>query len=145
MNKVILMGRLVRDAQIRVVKGDKPLATLLLAVDRRYSNTAKGQTVDFINCLAFGKRAEFFGRFGKKGIKFIIEGQIQTSSYTNKDGQKVYTTGVVVENAEFAESKSTVSENAVSKSTASADRPAPSQAAGDGFMNIPDEINEFFS
>lgn len=133
MNKVILMGRLVRDAQIRLVKEDKSitLATFSLAVDRRCANTAKGQTVDFINCLAFGKRAEFFERFGKKGIKFIIEGWIQTGSYINKDRQKIYTTDVVVENAEFVESKSTASENAP------ADRPAPSQAAGYEFMNIP--------
>lgn len=147
MNKVILMGRLTRDAEIRYAQEDNSpaIARFSLAVDRHYGNTAKSQTADFINCLAFGKRAEFFERFGKKGIKFIIEGKVQTGSYTNKDGQKVYTTDVVVENAEFVESKSTASGNAKSESTASgsAGRPAPSQAAGDVFMNIPDETNEF--
>lgn len=105
MNKVILMGRLVRDAQIRVVKNDKSLAVFTLAVDSRYR-----QSTDFINCVAFEKVADFFERFGRKGTKFVVEGRIQTGSYTNKDGQKVYTTDVVVENAEFAESKSTASE-----------------------------------
>ena len=120
MNKVILMGRLTRDAEIRYAQGDNSLAIarFSLAVDRRYSKNAEEQSTDFINCVAFGKIAEFFERFGRKGTKFVVEGRIQTGSYTNKDGQKVYTTDVV------------------------ADRPAPSQAAGDGFMNIPDGIDE---
>lgn len=84
--------------------------------------------------------SRIFERFGRKGTKFVVEGRIQTGSYTNKDGQKVYTTDVVVENAEFAESKSAASGNA--GGFAPADRPAPSQAAGDGFMNIPDGIDE---
>ena len=115
------------------------VARFTLAVDRRFKQ--EGQpTADFIRCIAFGKTAEFFERFGRKGTKFLIEGRIQTGSYTNKDGQKVYTTDVVVENAEFAESKSAASGNA--GGFAPADRPAPSQAAGDGFMNIPDGIDE---
>ena len=105
-----------------------------------YKRQAEEQSTDFINCVAFGKIAEFFERFGRKGTKFVVEGRIQTGSYTNKDGQKVYTTDVVVENAEFAESKSAASGNA--GGFAPADRPAPSQAAGDGFMNIPDGIDE---
>ena len=139
MNKVILMGRLVRDAEIRYAGDDKStvIALFSLAVDRRYSKNAKGQTADFINCLAFGKRAEFFEKFGAKGAKFVIEGQIQSGSYKNKDGQKIYTTSVLIESVEFAESKSAASGNA--------GRPAPSQAAGDGFMNIPDEIYEGFT
>lgn len=115
MNKVILMGRLVRDAEIRYAKKEDKsfaLAIFSLAVDRRCGKSTKGQTVDFINCLALGKRAEFFERFGKKGVKFVIEGQIQSGSYKNKEGQKIYTTSVLVENIEFAESKLTVSENA---------------------------------
>ena len=106
MNKVILMGRLTRDAEIRYAQGDNSLAIarFSLAVDRRYSKNAEEQSTDFINCVAFGKIAEFFERFGRKGTKFVVEGRIQTGSYTNKDGQKVYTTDVVVENAEFAES-----------------------------------------
>ena len=142
MNKVILMGRLTRDAEIRYAQGDNSLAIarFSLAVDRRYSKNAEEQSTDFINCVAFGKIAEFFERFGRKGTKFVVEGRIQTGSYTNKDGQKVYTTDVVVENAEFAESKSAASGNA--GGFAPADRPAPSQAAGDGFMDIPDGIDE---
>ena len=120
MNKVILMGRLVRDAEIRYAKEDKSIAIAIFsfAVDRRYNKNTKGQTVDFINCLAFGKIAEFFERFGKKGIKFVIEGQIQSGSYKNKEGKKIYTTSVLVENVEFAESKSAVSENANSQDAA---------------------------
>ena len=135
MNKVVLMGRLTRDAEIRYSQGDNSLAIarFSLAVDRRYSKNAEEQTADFISCVAFGKTGEFFERFGKKGTKFVIEGRIQTGSYTNKDGQKVYTTDVVVESAEFAESKSAASGNAA---------PAPNQAAGDGFMNIPDGLDE---
>ena len=114
MNKVILMGRLTRDAEIRYAQGDNSLAIarFSLAVDRRYSKNAEEQSTDFINCVAFGKIAEFFERFGRKGTKFVVEGRIQTGSYTNKGG------------------------------FAPADRPAPSQAAGDGFMNIPDGIDE---
>lgn len=117
MNKVILMGRLVRDAEIRYAGDDKStaIALFLLAVDRRCTKNTKGQTADFINCISFGKRAEFFERFGTKGTKFVIEGQIQSGSYKNKDGRTIYTTSVLVENAEFAESKSTASENANSQ------------------------------
>ena len=135
MNKVVLMGRLTRDAEIRYSQGDNSLAIarFSLAVDRRYKKDGEEQTADFISCVAFGKTGEFFERFGKKGTKFVIEGRIQTGSYTNKDGQKVYTTDIVVESAEFAESKSSASGNAA---------PAPNQAAGDGFMNIPDGLDE---
>ena len=142
MNKVILMGRLTRDAEVRYSQGESTnaIARFSLAVDRRFRRNGDEQTADFISCIAFGKTAEFFERFGRKGTKFVVEGRIQTGSYTNKDGQKVYTTDVVVENAEFAESKSAASGNA--GGFAPADRPAPSQAAGDGFMNIPDGIDE---
>lgn len=135
MNKVVLMGRLTRDAEVRYSQGDNSLAIarFSLAVDRRYKKDGEEQTADFISCVAFGKTGEFFERFGKKGTKFVIEGRIQTGSYTNKDGQKVYTTDIVVESAEFAESKSAASGNAA---------PAPNQIAGDGFMNIPDGLDE---
>ena len=137
MNKVVLMGRLTRDAEVRYSQGDNSLAIarFSLAVDRRFKKDNEDQTADFISCVAFGKTGEFFERFGKKGTKFVIEGRIQTGSYTNKDGQKVYTTDVVVESAEFAESKSAASGNAASA-------PAPNQAVGDGFMNIPDGLDE---
>ena len=137
MNKVILMGRLTRDAEIRYSQGDNSLAIarFSLAVDRRHKKDGEEQTADFISCVAFGKTGEFLEKFGHKGTKFVIEGRIQTGSYTNKDGQKVYTTDVVVESVEFAESKSAASGNA-------APAPAPNQAAGDGFMNIPDGLDE---
>ena len=144
MNKVILMGRLTRDPEVRYSQnGESPMAIarFSLAVDRRGSrNSADGQTADFINCVAFGRTAEFFERFGRKGTKFVVEGRIQTGSYTNKDGQRVYTTDVVVENVEFAESKA--NGEGGNSGYVPNNRPTPSQAAGDGFMNIPDGIDE---
>ena len=145
MNKVILMGRLTRDAEVRYSQGDNSMAIarFSLAVDRRVrrdSNSSDEQTADFINCVAFGKTADFLERFGRKGTKFVVEGRIQTGSYTNKDGQRVYTTDVVVENLEFAESKNAAGGN--DGGFTPAERPAPSGAAGDGFMNIPDGIDE---
>ena len=140
MNKVILMGRLTRDAEIRYSQGESPMAIarFSLAVDRRFRKEGDEQGTDFINCVAFGKTAEFLERFGRKGTKFVLEGRIQTGSYTNKDGQRVYTTDVVTENIEFAESKGSGSSDGYVPSAA----PAPSGAAGDGFMNIPDGIDE---
>ena len=96
------------------------------------------QTADFISCVAFGKTAEFCERYTHQGTKLVVEGRIQTGSYTNKDGVKVYTTEVVVENTEFAESKSSSSEGNYVPSA----RPEPVNAAGDGFMNIPDGIED---
>ena len=141
MNKVILMGRLTRDAEVRYSQGDAStaVARFSLAVDRRFKRDGDEQSADFINCVAFGRTGEFMERFGRKGTKFLVEGRIQTGSYTNRDGQKVYTTDVVVENVEFAESKSSSESNG---GYVPADRPSPSQAAGDGFMNIPDGIDE---
>ena len=142
MNKVILMGRLTRDAEIRYSQGasSTAIARFSLAVDRRFRRDNDEQTADFINCVAFNKTAEFLERFGRKGTKFVLEGRIQTGSYTNKDGQRVYTTDVVVENIEFAESKNSNGGDGYSGAGASA--PSPSGAAGDGFMNIPDGIDE---
>ncbi|MCI5856029.1 MAG: single-stranded DNA-binding protein [Agathobacter sp.] len=145
MNKVILMGRLTRDAEIRYSQGDAStaVARFTLAVDRRVrrdANNNDSQTADFISCVAFNRTAEFLERFGRKGTKFILEGRIQTGSYTNKDGQRVYTTDVVAENVEFAESKG--QSDGGNGGFAPADRPSPSGAAGDGFMNIPDGIDE---
>ena len=141
MNKVILMGRLVRDAEVRYSQGDAStaVARFSLAVDRRFKRDGDEQTADFINCVAFGRTGEFMERFGRKGTKFLVEGRIQTGSYTNRDGQRVYTTDVVVEQVEFAESKASNDSNGGYVPT---DRPSPSQAAGDGFMNIPDGIDE---
>ena len=142
MNKVILMGRLTRDAEIRYSQGESStaIARFSLAVDRRFRRDNDEQTADFINCVAFNKTAEFLERYGRKGTKFVLEGRIQTGSYTNKDGQRVYTTDVVVENIEFAESKNSNGGDGYSGAGASA--PSPSGAAGDGFMNIPDGIDE---
>ena len=142
MNKVILMGRLTRDPEVRYSQGERQMAIAryTLAVDRRgRANTSNGeQTADFIQCVAFDRSAEFAEKYFHKGIKVLVTGRIQTGSYTNKDGQKVYTTDVIIEEQEFAESKS-ASDNA--GGFAPADRPSPS-SAGDGFMNIPDGIDE---
>ena len=141
MNKVILMGRLTRDPEVRYSQGESStaIARFSLAVDRRFRRDNDEQSADFINCVAFGKTAEFLERYGRKGTKFVLEGRIQTGSYTNKDGQRVYTTDVVVENVEFAESKSSSDNNG---GFVPSDRPSPIRAAGDGFKNIPDGIDE---
>ena len=141
MNKVILMGRLTRDPDIRYSQGENSLAIarFTLAVGRRFKREGSNdQTADFISCVAFGKTAEFCERYTHQGTKLVVEGRIQTGSYTNKDGVKVYTTEVVVENTEFAESKSSSSEGNYVPSA----RPEPVNAAGDGFMNIPDGIED---
>ncbi len=141
MNKVILMGRLTRDPEIRYSQGEQSMAVAryTLAVDRRFRRDNDQQTADFIGCVAFGRQGEFAEKYLRKGIKIAITGRIQTGSYTTKDGQKVYTTDVVVEEQEFAESKSASENNG---GFTPVDRPSPSVAAGDGFMNIPDGIDE---
>ena len=142
MNKVILMGRLTRDPEVRYSQGgENPLAIarFTLAVDRRFKRDGEA-TADFISCVAFGRQAEHAERFYRQGLKVVITGRIQTGSYTNKDGVKVYTTEVVVEEQEFAESKNSAG-SADNSGFAPAGRPAPA-AAGDGFMNIPDGIDE---
>ena len=108
MNKVILMGRLTRDPEVRYSQGDNAMAVAryTLAVDRRFNRNNDDQTADFIGCVAFGRQAEFAEKYLRQGTKIAITGRIQTGSYTNRDGQKVYTTDVVVEEQEFAESKS---------------------------------------
>ena len=140
MNKVILMGRLTRDPDVRYTQGESPaaIARYTLAVDRRFvrRDQQDAQTADFIGIVAFGKAGEFAEKYLKKGTKVIVTGRIQTGSYTNKDGQKVYTTDVVVEEQEFAESKAASS--AAGTTAYKPSRPEPSAAAGDGFMNIPD-------
>lgn len=137
MNKVILMGRLTRDPEVRYIQGDNAsaVARFSLAVDRRFKKDGE-QTADFINCVAFGKTGEFIEKYGRKGTKFVVEGRIQTGSYTNKDGQKVYTTDVVVEQVEFAESKSSADGNTTNNTVNSN---APTDTS---FMNIPDGIDE---
>lgn len=141
MNKVILMGRLTREPEVRYSAGENQMAIAryTLAVDRRGGrNQNQEQTADFINCVAFGRSGEFAEKYFHKGTKILITGRIQTGSYTNKDGIKVYTTDVIVDEQEFAESKN--SSSAEGGYTGNS-RPEPA-AAVDGFMNIPDGIEE---
>lgn len=138
MNKAILMGRLTRDPEVRYTPGENSLAIAryTLAVDRKIRKDGDA-TADFINCVVFGRSAEFAEKYFRKGLKITIEGRIQTGSYTNRDGQKVYTTEVVVEEQEFAESKGSGS--------GSSQQNVPQQSPDvgpDGFMNIPDGIEE---
>ena len=143
MNKVILMGRLTRDPEVRYTQGNEPMAIAryTLAVDRRGRKDGGEATADFIQCVAFRNNAEFAEKYLRQGTKIAITGRIQTGSYTNKDGQKVYTTDVVVEDQEFAESKA-ASNNSYKKENGYAPyKPEPAQAA-DGFMNIPDAIED---
>ena len=177
MNKAILMGRLTRDPEIRYTQGDNPMciARYTLAVDRRFNRNAgnDGNNADFIPCVCFGKTAEFVEKYLKKGTKMAVTGRIQTGSYTNRDGVKVYTTEVVVEDQEFAESKNAAGGNGSfggnggynsgnsgynggNNNGGGSSRggnyggraeQAPAQDAGssdslDGFMNIPDGIDE---
>ena len=138
MNKVILMGRLTRDPEIRYSQGENnnAVARYTLAVDRRFQRSAD-QTADFIPCVAFGRSAEFAEKWLKQGTKICITGRIQTGSYTNKDGVKVYTTDIIVEEQEFAESKNAAASNG-SDNFSGGERPTPS----DGFMNIPAGIED---
>lgn len=145
MNKVILMGRLTRDPDVKYTAGDNPMAIAryTLAVDRRFKKENEA-TADFISCVAFGKAAEFAEKYFRQGIRIVVSGRIQTGSYTNRDGNKVYTTDVVVEEQEFAESKAVSDSHVgqVASMGAPAPTPTPSMASADGFMNIPDGIDE---
>ena len=145
MNKVVLMGRLTRDPDIRYSNGETATAVgrFTLAVDRRFGRKDGEQTADFIGCVAFGRTAEFAEKYLRQGVKVAASGRIQTGSYTNRDGQKVYTTDVVVEDQEFAESKAAGGNaGGFQQQGGFQSAPAPSAAAGDGFMNIPDGIDE---
>ena len=143
MNKVILMGRLTRDPEVRYSQGENAMAIAryTLAVDRRFNRNNDEQTADFISCVAFGRSGEFAEKYFHKGTKIAVTGRIQTGSYTNKDGVKVYTTDVVVEDQEFAESKSASQQAGNEYAPAGRTESAP-MAAGEGFMNIPDGIDE---
>ena len=141
MNKVVLMGRLTRNPDVRYSQGEKAtcVARYTLAVNRRFRRDGE-QDADFINCVAFGKNAEFAEKYLHQGTKILVSGRIQTGSYTNKDGQKVYTTDVAIDEQEFAESKASASNYEASSFAPT--RPEPSAAAGDGFMNIPDGVED---
>ena len=147
MNKVILMGRLTRDPEVRYSQGGEnslAIARYTLAVDRRFKRNGDDQTADFIGCVAFGRNAEFAEKYFRQGLKVVVTGRIQTGSYMNKDGVKVYTTTVVVEEQEFAESRA---ENATNRgvyhqSAPNQDVSTATNDTGDGFMSIPDGIDE---
>ena len=150
MNKVILMGRLTREPDVRYSQnadGSMAVARYTLAVDRRRGrNSDNEQSADFISCVAFGRAGEFAEKYLHQGTKIVVTGRIQTGSYTNKDGQRVYTTDVVVEEQEFAESKASSDSYAASHPQQNAapapSMPGPGSASADGFMNIPDGIDE---
>lgn len=129
MNRVIIIGRITKDPEVRYAQSGTCIARYTLAVDRSYKNAEGNYEADFISCQAFGKNGEFAEKYLKKGMKIAIEGEIRTGSYTNKDGQKVYTTDVVVNHHEFTESKK------------SEDAPKESAPANE-WMNIPDGLEE---
>lgn len=130
------MGRLTRDPEVRYTNGENSMAIAryTLAVNRRTSRDGE-QNADFINCVTFGKNAEFAEKYLRQGMKIAVVGKIQTGSYTNKDGQRVYTTEVVVEEHDFAESKS-------SQQQTQNNRPAPAPENASNFMDIPDGVDE---
>ncbi len=143
MNKVILMGRLTRDPEVRYSQGASAtaVARFSIAVDRRFKREGEPDA-DFFNCTCFGKQAEFVERYLRKGTKILTAGRIQNDNYTNKDGQMVYSVRVMVDEIEFAESKNASAGSGEGGYTGgNFNRPAPS-GAGDGFMNIPDGIDE---
>ncbi|MCC8060703.1 MAG: single-stranded DNA-binding protein [Clostridiales bacterium] len=159
MNRVILMGRLTRDPEVRYSQGERsmPIARYTLAVDRRgrrnqNQDGEQGQTADFINIVAFDRSAEFAEKYFHQGMRVLVSGRIQTGSYTNKEGQRVYTTDVIVDDQEFADSKNSGNGGNGGSSGnygggygggyQQTSRPAPSSAIGDGFMNIPDGVED---
>jgi single-strand DNA-binding protein len=166
MNKVILMGRLTRDPDIRYSQGESStcVARYTLAVNRRFRREGDPDA-DFINCVAFGRQGEFAEKYLKKGTKIVISGRIQTGSYINREGNKVYTTDIIVEEQDFAESKAAASNNGgggygqgsyqqqyggyqnqrpadAAPQPTMTSRPAPNEAANDGFMTIPEGIED---
>lgn len=143
MNKAILMGRLTRDPEVRYSSGENALAIAryTLAVDRRFHKDNEA-SADFIGCVAFGKGGEFAEKYLRQGTKIVVTGRIQTGSYTNREGQKVYTTEIVVEDQEFAESKAASQNNSQTGAGSRQQPPPPMPTDKDGFMQIPDGIDE---
>lgn len=143
MNRAILMGRLTRDPEVRYSQGERSMAIAryTLAVDRRGRKGQDGeQTADFINCVAFDRAGEFAEKYFRQGMRVLISGRIQTGSYTNKEGQRVYTTEVIIDDQEFADSKGAGGNQGGGSQATS--RPAPASSIGDGFMNIPDGVED---
>lgn len=139
MNKVILLGNLTRDPEIRYSQGEKQMAVarFSLAVNRRFSNDGK-TNADFFNCTAFGKTAEFVEKYFRQGSRMSLVGRIENNNYTNKNGEKVYSVQIMVEEVEFAERKSAQSNN----QTQNQNQPAQTNGGDDDFMNIPDGIED---
>ena len=140
MNRVILMGRLTKDPDIRYTQGERSMAIAryTLAVDRRGrrgQDNAEQQTADFINCVAFDRAAEFTEKYFRQGMRVLVSGRIQTGSYVNREGQKVYTTEVILDDQEFADSKGASGRGPEQRQVQGAD-------IGDGFMNIPDGVED---
>lgn len=131
MNKVLMMGRLTRDPEVRYSNEGNAVSKFSLAVDRRYKREGQPDA-DFFNCVAFGKTAEFTEKYLKKGTKVVLEGELQNNNYTNKEGQKVYGIQIVVNSLEFAESKS----------SSNPDRESTQQGDSNDFMNVPDVAEE---
>ena len=140
MNKAILVGRLTRDPEVRYSQDENPtaVARYTVAVDRRFKREGE-TTADFIPCVVFGRSAEFAEKYFRQGLKVVITGRIQTGSYTNRDGNKVYTTDVVVEDQEFAESKAAAQRN---REESSQERPEPMPVDENGFMTLPEDFDE---
>ena len=143
MNKVVLMGRLTRDPEVRYSAGENALAIAryTLAVDRRFRRDGEA-TADFINCVSFGRTAEFAEKYFRQGMRVLVSGRIQTGSYTNKDGQRVYTTDIIADDQEFADSKNSAGGNGDNGGYQPTSRAAQPSAVGDGFMNIPDGVED---
>ena len=142
MNRAILMGRLTRDPEVRYSSGERSMAIAryTLAVDRGFKRgDSSEQNADFIPCVAFDKAGEFAERYFRQGLRVLVSGRIQTGSYTNKEGQKVYTTEVIIDTQEFADSKGA---SDGSSSYQASTRPSPASASTDGFMNIPDGVDD---
>ena len=141
MNKSIMMGRVVKDPDLRYTQtenGELAIANFRLAVDRKFVRRGDPEA-DFFSCTAFGRKAEFAEKYFRQGMRVSISGRIQTGSYTNRDGQKVYTTDIVVEEQEFAESKTTAAGNG---GQGNYSRPSSAPSNANGFMTIPDNIDD---
>ena len=147
MNYVVLMGRLTQDPELRYSQGEEPIAvaSYVLAVDRRGRKEDQGkQTADFLRCITFGRGAEFADKNFQKGQRVLVSGRIQTGSYTNREGQKVYTTDIVVDNQEFADSKGAGGEaqGNYQPGNSQGSGKKNGEASGEGFMNIPDGVED---
>ena len=143
MNKVILMGNLTRDPEIRYSQGENSLAIarFSIAVNRRFSRQGDTDT-DFFNCTAFGRQAEFVAKYFHKGSRMLLSGRVQNDNYTNNNGEKVYSVQIIAEEVEFAERKSAADANANQGGNFGGGAPQPNAAANDDFMNIPDGIED---